>query len=108
MNTQLKIVIVGGVAGGMSAATRARRMNENASIIVLEKGGYVSFANCGLPYYLAGRIEKEEKLLVSTPAKLRERFNIDVRVHHEVRRIDRANKRVDVINHATGEQFSLP
>lgn len=105
--TSLRIIVVGGVAGGMSAATRARRMNENASIIVLEKGGYVSFANCGLPYYLAGRIETEDALLVATPAKLRDRFNLDVRVHHEVMKIDRAAKSVEVLNHETAERFSL-
>src|SRR6476646_9186524 len=103
-----RIVIVGGVAGGMSAATRARRMNESASITVLEKGGFVSFANCGLPYFLGGQIESQEKLLVATPRRLKDRFNIDVRVHHEVTRIDRYNKSVAAIDHATGNAHVLP
>lgn len=103
-----RIVIVGGVAGGMSAATRARRMNESASIIVLEKGGFVSFANCGLPYYLAGRIKNESKLLVTTPDRLKERFNIDARVHQEVISIDRDKKTVLVMDLQKQEQYTLP
>ena len=104
----LRILIIGGVAGGMSAATRARRMNESASITVLEKGGFISFANCGLPYYLAGRIQSEETLLVTTPAKVRERFNLDVRVHNEALRIDRQNKQVEVLDHLTKQTYTLP
>lgn len=104
----LRIVIVGGVAGGMSAATRARRMNEQARITVLEKGGFISFANCGLPYYLAGQIKEESKLLITDPKRVRERFNIDVRTHHEVTRIDRAGKFVEAIDHATGNTLNLP
>jgi len=103
----LRIVIVGGVAGGMSAATRARRMNEDASIIVLERGGFISFANCGLPYYLAGRIESEDKLLVTTAARVRERFNIDARVRHEVTLIDRNAKEVEVRDDAAGTTYRL-
>lgn len=80
----MKILIVGGVAGGMSAATRLRRLDEKAEIIVYEKGPYVSFANCGLPYHISGEIAEREKLLVQTPEKLKERFNIDVRPFHEV------------------------
>lgn len=102
-----QIVIVGGVAGGMSAATRARRMNEDASIIVLEKGGFISYASCGLPYYLAGRITEEEKLLITDPKKVKERFGIDARIGHEVKRIDRAGKQVEVIDRATGEPYFL-
>ncbi|HAR1325070.1 FAD-dependent oxidoreductase [Enterococcus hirae] len=90
----MKIVIVGGVAGGMSAATRLRRLNENAEIIVFEKGPYVSFANCGLPYHISGEIEKREQLLVQTTTGLNNRFNIDVRPNHEVIQIDRDNKRI--------------
>jgi len=101
------IVIIGGVAGGMSAATRARRMNENAKIIVLEKGGFISFANCGLPYYLNGRIDSEDKLLITTPANVHKRFNIDARVHHEAISIDRANRQVKVLDHATGQTYAL-
>ena len=74
-----KIVIVGGVAGGASAATRLRRLDESVHIIVLERGPHVSFANCGLPYYIGGLIKDRDALLVATPEKLRERFNLDVR-----------------------------
>lgn len=104
----LRIVIVGGVAGGMSAAARARRMNEQASITVLEKGGFISFANCGLPYYLAGRIASEDKLLVATPQKVRERLNIDARVGHEVLRIDRTKKEVEVVDYGASRTYALP
>lgn len=92
----MRIVIIGGVAGGMSAATRARRMNESAEIVVLERGGYISFANCGLPYYLGGQIKQQEKLLVTTPDKVLRRYNIDARVYHEVTRIDRNAREVTV------------
>lgn len=107
----LRIVIIGGVAGGMSAATRARRMNEGATITVLERGGFISFANCGLPYHVAGRIEAEDKLLLSSPAKALQRFNIDARVGHEVTQIDRQAKEVEVIDHASappGRTYWLP
>jgi NADPH-dependent 2,4-dienoyl-CoA reductase/sulfur reductase-like enzyme/rhodanese-related sulfurtransferase len=104
----LRIVIVGGVAAGMSAATRARRLNENASIVVLEKNGYISFANCGLPYYINRRIPHADKLLVTTPQKVKARFNIDARVRHEVTAIDRAGKAVRGIDHSTGLPFVLP
>ncbi len=103
-----KIVIIGGVAGGMSAATRARRMNENASIIVLEKSGYVSFANCGLPYFIGGQIQNEESLFLTTPERVAKRYRIDARVYHEVTRIDRQAHLVEGTNHKTGEKFSLP
>jgi NADPH-dependent 2,4-dienoyl-CoA reductase/sulfur reductase-like enzyme len=72
---KMKIIIIGGVAGGMSAATRLRRLNEEAEIVVLEKGPYVSFANCGLPYYLSGEIKERDALLVQTPETLAARFN---------------------------------
>lgn len=103
-----RIVIIGGVAAGMSAATRARRMNEHASITVLEKGGFISFANCGLPYYLAGRITSEEALLVTTPQKVVARYNIDARVHHEVTRVDRRNKSVEVTSLENNQTEVLP
>lgn len=80
----MKIIIVGGVAGGMSAATRLRRLMEDAEIVVFEKGPFVSFANCGLPYYVSGEIEERDQLLVQTPEALRARFNLDVRPMHEV------------------------
>lgn len=89
-------VIVGGVAGGASAAARLRRLDENATIIVLERDRYVSYANCGLPYYVGGVIAQRDSLLVSTPQKLAAEFAIDVRVRHEVLRIDRHSKQVDV------------
>ena len=80
----MKVLIVGGVAGGMSAATRLRRLNEKAEIVVFDKGPYVSFANCGLPYHVSGIIEDRESLLVQTPEALYNRFRIDVRPHSEV------------------------
>ena len=99
------IVIVGGVAGGASAATRARRMNEQARIIMFEKDAYVSFANCGLPYYLGGEIQDRAKLLVATQELFEKRFRIDVRTRQEVTAIDRAAKTVTVENHVTGEVY---
>lgn len=99
----VKIVIVGGVAGGASAATRARRCNENAEIILFEKDEYVSFANCGLPYYIGGEITERSKLLVATPELFKNRFNIDVRTKHLVQSIDVKNKTVAVLNQETGE-----
>ena len=80
----MKIIIVGGVAGGMSAATRLRRLKEDAEIIIFEKGPFVSFANCGLPYYVSGEIANREDLLVQTPESLKARFRLDVRPFHEV------------------------
>lgn len=93
---QKTVVIVGGVAGGMSAATRLRRHDESMRIIVLEKSGYVSFANCGLPYYLGGVIEERDSLLLQTPESLAQRFELDVRVKSEVLSIDRAAQAIDV------------
>ncbi|OJF97136.1 FAD-dependent oxidoreductase [Alkalibacterium sp. 20] len=91
-----KVVIVGGVAGGMSAATRLRRLDENAEIIIFEKGPYVSFANCGLPYYVSGEIADRDKLLVQTPETLYDRFRLDVRPHTEVLAINSEDKTVSV------------
>lgn len=91
-----RIVIVGGVAAGASAATRARRLNADAEIVVFEKGGYVSFANCGLPYYVGDIIQDRAKLLLQSPEMFKRRFNIDVHVHHEVTAINREAKRVQV------------
>ncbi|MFV0557561.1 MAG: FAD-dependent oxidoreductase [Enterococcus sp.] len=91
-----KILIVGGVAGGMSAATRLRRLMEDAEIIVLEKGPFVSFANCGLPYYVSGEIAERDALLVQTPESLHARFNLDVRPFHEVTAIHPAEKTVTI------------
>lgn len=92
----IKVVIVGGVAGGASAAARLRRLDENAEIILVEKGEHISFANCGLPYYIGEVIRDKDKLLVQTPEKMRERFRIDVRVNSEVTKINLGNKTVDI------------
>ncbi|MGF0039481.1 FAD-dependent oxidoreductase [Peptoniphilaceae bacterium SGI.131] len=94
----MKIVIVGGVAGGMSAATRLRRLMEDAQIVIFEKGPFVSFANCGLPYYVSGEIAKRESLLVQTPESLKARFNLDVRPFHDVIGINPKQKTVTVKN----------
>ncbi len=101
----MKLVIVGGVAGGASAAARARRLSEDAEIVLFERGPYVSFANCGLPYYVGGEIEKREKLLVVTAERLRTRFKLDVRVSTSVIAIDRARKVVRALDHATGQEY---
>lgn len=100
----MKTVIVGGVAGGMSAATRLRRLDEAAEIVVFERGPYVSFANCGLPYYVGGVIEERSDLLLQTPASLAARFRLDVRVLHEVTRVNRPAKTVTVREIATGRE----
>lgn len=92
----MKVIIIGGVAGGMSAATRLRRLNEEAEIIVLEKGPFVSFANCGLPYYVSGEISDREDLLVQTPASLKSRFDLDVRPFSEAVAIDEQKKVVTI------------
>lgn len=94
----MKTIIIGGVAGGMSAATRLRRLNEEAEIIIFEKGPFVSFANCGLPYYVSGEIAERESLLVQTPEALRARFNLDVRPNHEVVAISPTEKTVTVVH----------
>jgi len=103
----MKIVIIGGVAGGMSAATRMRRLDAEAEITVIEKSGHVSYANCGLPYYVGGVIEEEEALLLQTPASLHARFRLDVRIASEVISIDPVNKSVVVLNEHTGENYTL-
>ncbi|WP_026891998.1 DsrE/DsrF/DrsH-like family protein [Lacrimispora aerotolerans] len=98
-----KVLIVGGVAGGASAAARLRRLNEEAEIILLERDEYISYANCGLPYYIGGTIAEREKLLVQTPQAMKNRFGIDVRIHSEVISVDIENKRVLVKNPERGE-----
>lgn len=80
----MKVVIVGGVAGGATAAARIRRLDESAEITVFEKSGYISYANCGLPYYIGGEISDKEQLTLQTPESFYARFRIDVRVRHEV------------------------
>ncbi len=101
-----KYLVVGGVAGGMSAAVRLRRLDEKAEIIVFEKGDYVSYANCGLPYYIGGVIADRNKLFVQTPLALKKRFNIDIRVKNEVVDIDPEAKLVRVKNLNTGVEYT--
>lgn len=100
----LKVVVVGGVAGGMSAATRLRRLDEHAQIVVFERGPEVSYANCGLPYFVGGAIADRESLLLQTPESLHRRFRLDVRVRHEVVRIDTVAKEVEVIDLHRGDR----
>lgn len=98
-----KVLIVGGVAGGASAAARLRRLDEEAHIVMFERDPYISFANCGLPYYIGGSIQDRSKLLVQTPEAMHKRFNIDVRIQSEVVSIDPVNKRVRVQSKDQGE-----
>jgi NADPH-dependent 2,4-dienoyl-CoA reductase/sulfur reductase-like enzyme/rhodanese-related sulfurtransferase len=100
-----RILIVGGVAGGASCAARARRMSETAEIIMFERGPYVSFANCGLPYYVGDVITDERDLLIATPELFRKRFNIEVRLRSEVRSIDREKHEIEVRNDQTGKVY---
>jgi len=101
----MKVVIIGGVAGGASAAARLRRLNEQADIVMLEKGEYISFANCGLPYYIGGEIKQKSALTLQTPGSFNARFGVDVRTLSEAVKIDPAAKTVSVLNHATGETY---
>lgn len=101
----MKVVIIGGVAGGATAAARIRRLDENADIVVFEKTGYISYANCGLPYYIGGVIEDEAELTLQTPASFWQRFRIDMRVNHEVIKIDSDRKTVEVRNLISGDVF---
>lgn len=101
-----KLLIIGGVAGGASAAARARRLNEEAEIIMFERGEFVSFANCGLPYHISGEIAERDALILQTPASFKSRFNVDVRVQQEVLAIDKTAKTVLVKNLVSGEQYS--
>ncbi|WP_104913840.1 FAD-dependent oxidoreductase [Pontimonas salivibrio] len=103
-----KVVVIGGVAGGMSAATRLRRLSETTQITVFERGGEVSFANCGLPYHVGEVIPHRSSLVLQTPGALKNRFNIDVHVRTEVTAIDRANKTVQVREVETGKEYSAP
>jgi len=101
----MKIVIVGGVAGGATAAARIRRLDENAEIIIFERSGYVSYANCGLPYYIGGEIADKEDLFLQTPEGFWSRFKIDVRTLHEVTAINRERKTVTVLDKNAGKVF---
>ena len=102
----MKVVIVGGVAGGATAAARLRRLDESAEIVVFERSGYVSYANCGLPYYIGGIITDRAELTLQTPESFWRRFRVDMRVRHEVTAIHPDTKTVDVKNLATGEVFA--
>ena len=101
----MKVVIIGGVAGGASAAARLRRMDENAEIVLIEKSAYISYANCGLPYYIGGVIHDRQKLFVQTPSSFRQRFQIDARISSEVIRIDRDRKSVLIKNLNSEETY---
>lgn len=103
----MKVVIIGGVAGGASCATRLRRLDESAEIVILERGDHVSYANCGLPYYVGGKIEREESLTVASPGFLRARFGIDVRVRSEVVGID-TEKKVVRVRERDGREYDEP
>ena len=103
----MRIVVIGGVAGGMSAATRMRRLDADAEIIVIEKSGHVSYANCGLPYYVGGVIEEEDALLLQTPASLHARFRLDVRIASEVESLNPSAKTIMVKNELNGESYEL-
>ena len=106
--TPRKIIVVGGVAGGMSVAARARRLDENAEILVFERGRDVSFSNCSLPFHLSGIIPDARSLVLMTPPAFAAQYNIEVRTRHEVIRINRAEKTVTVANLVAGEQFDEP
>ena len=99
----MKVIIIGGVAGGAGAAARLRRLDESAEIVLLERGEFISYANCGLPYHLGKVIPERASLLVMPPEKFRERFAVDVRVGREAVAIDRGKKTVSILNRKTGE-----
>ena len=101
----MKTIIIGGVAGGASAAARLRRLDEKAEILLLERGPYISFANCGLPYYIGGDITQKENLTLQTPESFRSRFRVDVRIRSEATDIHPENKIVRIRNLETGETY---
>lgn len=105
MDSSQKVLIIGGVAGGASAAARLRRLDEKADIIMFERGEYISFANCGLPYYIGGEIKQKDALTLQTPESFKARFNIDVRIKSEVISIDPKEKTVTVKNRGTNETY---
>ena len=98
METRKRVLIVGGVAGGASCAARVRRLDESAEVTIFDRGPFVSFANCGLPYFVGDVIHAEEKLLVASPELFHNRFNIDVQTHHEVVSINRQSQEIEVRN----------
>ena len=101
----MKVVIVGGVAGGATAAARIRRLNEQAEIVVFERSGYISYANCGLPYYIGDVITDRSDLTLQTPESFFSRFHVNMKVRHEVTAIHPEEKTVSVKNLETGEEF---
>lgn len=101
----MKVVIIGGVAAGATTAARLRRLNKDVEIIMFEKGNYVSYANCGLPYYVSGEIREKSDLLLMTPELFKQRFQVDVRVGSEVKAIDPKNQTVSVYNHITEKTY---
>ena len=101
----MKIIVVGGVAGGATAIARLRRLDENAEILLLEKGKYVSFANCGLPYYIGGAIENRDSLFVTTKESIEDKYNIQIRTENEVVSIDKDNKTIKILDHTSGNEY---
>ena len=101
----MKYMVIGAVAGGTSTAARLRRLDESADIVIFEKGEYISYANCGLPYYIGDVIKDRYKLFVQTAAAFNKRFNIDVRVRTEIIAIDKANKKVTARYHTDGRVY---
>ena len=100
-----KVLIIGGVAGGATAAARLRRLDENAEIIIIERGQYVSYANCGLPYYIGGTIRNKNNLTLQSPQGFKERFNIEVRINNEALAINRKSKTVQIKDINTNEVY---
>jgi NADPH-dependent 2,4-dienoyl-CoA reductase/sulfur reductase-like enzyme/rhodanese-related sulfurtransferase len=105
MSYKRRLVIIGGVAAGASAAARARRLSEETEILILERGPHISFANCGLPYFIGGEIKEHDKLILQTPESLGKRFNLDIRVLSEVELIDREAKEIEVKDLRTGKRY---
>ena len=101
----MKVLIVGGVAGGATAAARIRRLDESAQITVYERSGFISYANCGLPYYIGDVITDPDDLTLQTPESFMSRFRIDMKVHHEVTGIDPEHKSIKVKDLDTGREF---
>ena len=108
MSQRTRILIVGGVAGGASAAARARRLSEDAEIVIFERGPHISFANCGLPYHIGGTIPQRDRLLVQTPDGMQQRFRVDVRIRSEVVQIDPAAHEITVRDLQTDRQRTEP
>ncbi|HEX2695807.1 MAG TPA: FAD-dependent oxidoreductase, partial [Acidobacteriota bacterium] len=102
----MKVAIIGGVAGGASAAARARRLDEAAEIVLFERGEYISFANCGLPYHVGGAIPRRDSLLVMTPGRFSARTGVDVRVRHEVTALDPEAHTLSILDRATGNTYT--